>query len=222
MAGKNWQIEGKWAEFRNCNYGCPCETMAEPTYGHCTGLVAFKIDNGWCEDVRLDDLAVAATAYLPRALHHGQGTMQAILDERADECPARRLVLHPLRRGPAGRHAVPNFLGDDRDDQRSAVCQDRVRMGSRKTAGADRDARPHPSAQRTDPEPGDRQGGAHYHRAPQWLDVPRGQNVSGFAKSMGAIKFDLNGRHSSLAHIAWNQNGMLHTFNEYKRRFGRP
>jgi hypothetical protein len=61
MAGKNWQIEGKWAEFCNCNYGCPCETMAEPTYGFCTGLVAFKIDNGWCEDVRLDDLAVAAT-----------------------------------------------------------------------------------------------------------------------------------------------------------------
>jgi hypothetical protein len=48
------------------------------------------------------------------------------------------------------------------------------------------------------------------------------ENASGFAKSMGAIKFELNGRHSSLAHIAWNQNGMLHTFNEYKRKFGRP
>ena len=48
------------------------------------------------------------------------------------------------------------------------------------------------------------------------------ENASGFAKSMGAIKFDLNGRHSSLAHIAWNQNCMLHNFNEYKRKFGRP
>jgi hypothetical protein len=91
MAGKNWQIEGKWAEFCNCNYGCPCETMAEPTYGFCTGLVAFKIDNGWCEDVRLDDLAVAATAYLPRALHHGQGIMQPILDERANEAQREAL-----------------------------------------------------------------------------------------------------------------------------------
>jgi|SRR6516165_6009774 len=60
MAGKNWQIEGKWAEFCNCNYGCPCETMAEPTYGHCTGLVAFKIDNGWCEDVGHDGCDDAA------------------------------------------------------------------------------------------------------------------------------------------------------------------
>ena len=73
MAGKNWQIEDKWVEYCSCDHGCPCETMAEPTYGYCTGLVAFKIDKGWCEDVRLDDLAVAGTVYLPRALHHGQG-----------------------------------------------------------------------------------------------------------------------------------------------------
>ncbi len=85
MAGRNWQIEGKWVEYCNCNYGCPCETMADPTFGFCTALVAFKIDKGWCEDVRLDDLAVAATAFTPRALHHGQGIMQPILDERANE-----------------------------------------------------------------------------------------------------------------------------------------
>ena len=40
----------------------------------------------------------------------------------------------------------------------------------------------------------------------------RPETASGFANSMGAIKFDLNGRHSSLTHIAWNQNGMLYTF----------
>ena len=91
MAGRNWQIEGKWVEYCNCNYGCPCETMADPTYGFCTALVAFKIDNGRCEDVRLDDLAVAATAYTPRALHHGQGIMQPILDERANEAQREAL-----------------------------------------------------------------------------------------------------------------------------------
>ena len=48
------------------------------------------------------------------------------------------------------------------------------------------------------------------------------ETASGFAKSMGAIKFDLNGRHSSLAHIAWNQNSMLYTFDEDKRKFGEP
>lgn len=49
-----------------------------------TGRVAFKIDKGYCEEVRLDDLAVVATFYCPRAIHHGQGVLQPILDERAD------------------------------------------------------------------------------------------------------------------------------------------
>ena len=61
MASRNWRIDGRYVEYCNCDFGCPCEFMAEPTYGHCTGLVAFKIDKGFCEDVSLDDLAVAAT-----------------------------------------------------------------------------------------------------------------------------------------------------------------
>jgi hypothetical protein len=60
------------------------------------------------------------------------------------------------------------------------------------------------------------------------LVLPKGwvfheaENAAGFAKGLGAIKFDLNGRHSSLAHIARNQNGLLHTYDEYKLKFGRP
>jgi hypothetical protein len=65
--------------------------MADPTYGYCTGLVAFKIDTGWCEDVRLNDLGVVGTFYFPRAMHHGQGVFQPILDERADEAQREAL-----------------------------------------------------------------------------------------------------------------------------------
>ena len=85
MAARNWLIEGRYVEYCSCDPGCPCESMADPTYGYCTGLVAFKIDNGYCEQVRLDDLAVVGTFYFPRAIHHGQGVFQPILDERADE-----------------------------------------------------------------------------------------------------------------------------------------
>jgi hypothetical protein len=58
--------------------------------------------------------------------------------------------------------------------------------------------------------------------------LPRGwvfheaESASGTARALGTIKFDLNRRHSSLAHIAWNQNGLLHTYDEYKQKFGRP
>ena len=54
-------------------------------------LPLFKIEKGWCEDVWLDDLAVVGTFYFPRALHHGQGVFQPILDERADEAQRNAL-----------------------------------------------------------------------------------------------------------------------------------
>jgi len=48
------------------------------------------------------------------------------------------------------------------------------------------------------------------------------ENASGFAKGMGAVKFDLSRRHSSLAHVAWTQNGLAYKYDEYKQHFGRP
>jgi len=48
------------------------------------------------------------------------------------------------------------------------------------------------------------------------------ENLSGFAKGMGPIKFDLNRRHSSMAHVAWNPQGLVHSYQEYKQKFGRP
>ncbi|MGE5268250.1 MAG: hypothetical protein ACM3JG_01115, partial [Thiohalocapsa sp.] len=58
--------------------------------------------------------------------------------------------------------------------------------------------------------------------APNGWVFHEAENVSGFAKGMGAIKFDLSRRHSSMANIAWNQNGLAHSYDEYKQKFGRP
>lgn len=44
MSDVKWFMQGKWLEYCSCDYGCPCETMAEPTYGHCDGVVAMKSD----------------------------------------------------------------------------------------------------------------------------------------------------------------------------------
>jgi hypothetical protein len=85
MAGRDWRIEGRYVEYCSCDLGCPCESMADPTYGICTGLVAFKIDKGHCEKLSLDGLAVVATFYFPRAIDHGQGVLQPIIDERAND-----------------------------------------------------------------------------------------------------------------------------------------
>jgi hypothetical protein len=54
--------------------------MAPPTRGYCTGVVAFQVDKGHCEDVSLDGIKVVATFFFPRAIQHGGGHMQPILE----------------------------------------------------------------------------------------------------------------------------------------------
>ena len=222
MAGKNWQIEGQYVEYCSCDQGCPCETMADPTYGHCTGLIAFKIDKGFCEDIVLDGLAVVGAFYFPRALHHGHGVFQPIVDERADE--AQRNALFYILSGedqPVGTMFQifsvcietikdPLFAKIDFDwdlDKRQA------RIGVPGVVRARSEPIRNPVTDREERVILALPDGWVFHEA---------ENASGFAKSVGAIKFDLNGRHSSLAHVAWNQNGLLYSYDDYKHKFHRP
>jgi hypothetical protein len=84
MAMIEWFIKGR--EFANCNcsYGCPCQFNALPTHGNCMAAIGYQIDEGRFGDVKLDGLRAAATYKWPGAVHQGKGTMQLIIDERAD------------------------------------------------------------------------------------------------------------------------------------------
>ena len=196
--------------------------MAEPTYGDCTGLVAFKIDKGYCEDVRLDDLAVVATFYFPRAIHHGQGVLQPILDERAAE--AQRDALFYILSGadqPVGTmFQIFSVIIETIKDPLFAKIEFDWDLDKRQARIEVADVvRAHSEPIRnpvTDQE----------HRIitvlPDGWVFHEAESASGFAKGIGAVKFDLSRRHSSLAHVAWNQNGLVHTYDEYKQKFGRP
>lgn len=222
MPAKNWLIEGQYVEYCSCDLGCPCESMADPTYGHCTGLVGFKIDNGYCEDLRLDGLAFVGTFYFPRALHHGQGVFQPIIDERADE--AQRNALFYILSGedqPVGTmfqifSVVIDTIKDPlfaKIDFEWDLEKRRARVEVAGTVRAHSEPIRNPV---TDEE----------HRMltvlPNGWVFHEAENAAGFAKGLGAIRFDLNRRHSSLAHVAWNQNGLVHTYDAYKRKYGRP
>ena len=81
----DWYVEG--IEFSNCNcdYGCPCQFERRPTYGNCRGFEVIRVDKGHFGDVPLDGLCVAVLYAWPGAVYEGNGTTQAIIDERADE-----------------------------------------------------------------------------------------------------------------------------------------
>jgi hypothetical protein len=79
-----WHIKGRELGNCNCAYGCPCQFNSLPTHGHCKALIGYQFDAGKYGDVRLDGLRAALILSWPGPIHEGNGTMQAIIDERAD------------------------------------------------------------------------------------------------------------------------------------------
>lgn len=80
-----WVIKAK--EFANCNcvYACPCQFNALPTGGSCRAVAGFQIDKGHFGKVKLDGLRAAGLYTWPKAVHEGNGTMQLVIDEHADD-----------------------------------------------------------------------------------------------------------------------------------------
>jgi len=87
-----WRM--KATEFGNCNcaYGCPCQFNALPTHGNCRAALAFEIEEGHFGAVKLDGLRMVELVSFPGPVHEGNGTMQLIIDERANAAQREALV----------------------------------------------------------------------------------------------------------------------------------
>ncbi len=94
-----WRMRGPSVMNCNCDYGCPCQFNAPPTHRQCEAVGAMHIDSGHFGDVRLDGLNWVAVFHWPGAVHEGNGTCQAIVDERAN--PAQRDALLKILSGQA-------------------------------------------------------------------------------------------------------------------------
>lgn len=81
----DWSIEAVSFGNCNCDYGCPCQFEQRPNLGNCRGFAAGRIKSGHFAGVRLDDLCYVLLYAWPGAVYEGNGTMQAIIDERANE-----------------------------------------------------------------------------------------------------------------------------------------
>ncbi|MDA8249900.1 MAG: DUF1326 domain-containing protein [Rhodospirillales bacterium] len=97
MSRTEWRLKGDWIKNCNCAFGCPCDFNAPPTHGDCKGLVGMRIAQGHFGDVRLDALSFVVVLDFPGALHEGNGTIQPIVDERAD--PQQREALFAILSG---------------------------------------------------------------------------------------------------------------------------
>lgn len=220
MADTKWHLEGKWLEYCSCDYGCPCEAMAPPTRGHCDGVVAMAIDEGYWGDVRLDDLIVVATFFFPRAIHHGGGSMQPILESRTTE--EQRDALFTILSGegqPEG--TIFNIFSVIIEHHLDPIFTDikfewdlkgrRARIAIPGIVNAETAPIRNPV---TDKEERVRTV------LPEGWTFYEAEVGSGTAKSISDIKFDFAQRHSSLAYFAFNNNGMAYSYEEAKKRYG--
>ena len=92
MAVTDWSMKGPEMMNCNCAYGCPCQFNAPPTDGTCQAITGMNIDEGHFGDVGLDGLRWLIVFAWPNAIHLGNGTMQAVIDERADDRQRAALI----------------------------------------------------------------------------------------------------------------------------------
>lgn len=219
MAGRDWSIEGRWVEYCSCDMGCPCESMANPTQGHCTGVIAFIIDKGHCDGVSLDGMKVAATFYFPRAIHHGDGHMQPILEDTVSE--EQKDAIFYILSGedqPVGTmFQIFSIIVEHHHDPIMAKLDMEIDVKARSARiEVPQSLRARSESIRnpvTDEE----------HRIltvlPDGWVFHEGEGAVGHTKSIGALKFELDRSHSSLAYVAWGPNGVKYSLDEARRRF---
>jgi len=220
MAETQWFIKGKWLEYCSCDYGCPCESMATPTRGHCDGVVAMHIDEGHYGDVRLDNIKVVATFFFPRAIHHGGGAMQPILEPSTT--PEQRDAIFKILSGedqPVGTiFQIFSVIVDKLHEPQFLPITFNWDIEKR-TASVDV-----PGVVRASSVPLRNPVTDEEHRIVTVL--PKGwvfyecEGASGTAKATGAIKFDFANRHSSLAPFAFSHKGMAYSYSEAKEHLG--
>ena len=80
-----WMIKAREFVSCNCSYGCPCQFNALPTHGNCEAAATFQVDEGHFGTVDLGGIRTAAVYSFPGAIHEGNGTMQLIVDENAND-----------------------------------------------------------------------------------------------------------------------------------------
>ena len=88
----NWRIKGRGFQNCNCNYGCPCQFNALPTYGNCEAVMGYEIEQGNFGEISLDGLRIAGIYSWPGPVHEGNGRMQLIIDKEAGKQQREALI----------------------------------------------------------------------------------------------------------------------------------
>lgn len=99
---QEWKLNGTYFEACNCEAACPCVFLSDPTEDDCTVLVAWHIDEGNFDGVRLDDLNVALAIHSPGNMVKVPWRAAVYFDDRATD--SQKNALTEIFTGQAGGH----------------------------------------------------------------------------------------------------------------------
>jgi hypothetical protein len=210
MAFTEWTMQG--VEFVNCNcaWGCPCQFNSLPTYGDCRALCFAQIEQGRYGNVALDGLRWGVLLAWPKAIHLGNGTFQAIVEESADA--HQRAALEAIVQGrdtdPGGSiwqvfattmtTVLPTLfkpmeLALDVEKRTATVRVPGMVEG------------------RGEPIRNPITGAVHRARInlPAGFEYSQAEVASGTSHVSGAIGLDLQGTHAHLAPFHWSTHGVV-------------
>ena len=208
MAQANWRLEGEWLKNCNCAYGCPCDFNAKPTQGYCKGFLGMRITKGHFESTSLDGLSFFAVVSFPGPLHEGNGQLQPIIEERATA--KQREALFNIMSGKNSAEGTLFHICS------LIVTKMHEPIFAPITFQFDKAARTArlviPGVLETEVEPIKNPVTGAPHRIqimmPEGFEHREGEVASANIRSTGAIKFETQGTHSTLAHVVQTPQGV--------------
>ncbi len=98
----SWNVSGTYFESCNCEAACPCVFLSPPTYGECTALLGWQIDQGDYDGLSLSGLNASLAVYVEGNMANGGWKVALYLDDRASQEQAE--ALGAIFSGAAGGH----------------------------------------------------------------------------------------------------------------------
>jgi len=208
MAQADWRLEGEWLKNCNCAYGCPCDFNAKPTQGYCKGFLGMRITSGFFEGTRLDGLSFFAVVSFPGALHEGNGQLQPIIDERAT--PDQREALFRIMSGQNSAEGTLFQICSLIVTKMHEPIFAPITLEFDMTARTARLVIPGVLESDVEPIRNPVTGAAHRIQVvmPEGFEHREGEVASADIRCHGAIPFETQGSHSTLAHVVQTPQGV--------------
>jgi hypothetical protein len=205
-----WTLQGTELVNCNCEAGCPCQFSRLPTHGHCRAAIFVAIDKGRFGDEVLDGLRWGVLVSWPGPIHKGNGTMQVIVDERANA--AQRGAFESIAHGKASE---PGKLAWSIYAAMSSTFL--PTLARRIDLTFDYDSRtatlrvPDLMEQSIGPLRNAVTGDPHRAliRLPNGFEFTDAEVALGTTTSSGEVRFDMHETHAHFARVHWSQHGVV-------------